>query len=177
VKALLVNGAEDIGAADIPSRNEGWGRINLTNVLAGAPFVAQDQTLVFGDPGQADTRLVKVLDPSRPLKVTIAWSDAPGAFLANPALVNDLDLMVERIDDGGAVIQRWLGNVFDEGHSVESGDPDRLNNLENVYVEAPAPGTYRITVSAENVPGDGVPGNDDPTDQDFALLVRNAAAA
>jgi hypothetical protein len=31
-KALLVNGAEDIGAADVPNDDEGWGRINLTDL-------------------------------------------------------------------------------------------------------------------------------------------------
>ena len=37
-----------------------------------------------------------VADPSKPLKVTLAWADAPGAVGANPALVNNLDLTVSQ---------------------------------------------------------------------------------
>ena len=32
-KALLVNGAVDMGTADIPNFNEGWGRVHLSNVI------------------------------------------------------------------------------------------------------------------------------------------------
>ena len=34
VKALLILGAEDVGARDIPNNDEGWGRVNLRNSLA-----------------------------------------------------------------------------------------------------------------------------------------------
>jgi hypothetical protein len=62
--------------------------------------------------------------------------------------------------------------VFAGGVSVAGGSPDRLHNVENVFLDEPVAGTYRVTVRAHNVPGDGVPHNDDPTDQDFALVVR-----
>ena len=43
-KALLVNGAVDMGAADIPNPNEGWGRVNITNVITpAAPAQYWDQ--------------------------------------------------------------------------------------------------------------------------------------
>ena len=31
-KALLVNGAVDVGTPDVPNRNEGWGRVDLSRV-------------------------------------------------------------------------------------------------------------------------------------------------
>ena len=34
-----------------------------------------------------------------------------------------------------------------------------------------------MTVSATNIAGDGVPGNADTTDQDFALVIYNGTAA
>ena len=33
IKALLINGAEDIGTANIPNPSEGWGQINVTNSI------------------------------------------------------------------------------------------------------------------------------------------------
>jgi hypothetical protein len=112
-----------------------------------------------------------VTDRSRPLRVTLTWSDAPAAVGAEKTLVNDLDLVVERLQDG-RVAQRWLGNRFRGGRSVTGGRPDRRHNIENVFLPRPAPGVYRVTVNAHAIPGDGIPGNANRTDQDFALVIR-----
>ena len=177
VKALLVNGATDIGTKNIPNRDEGWGRVNVANVVGGMPELQEDQGIVFGGPGEERSYLVEVPEGEGPFRTTVAWSDAPGAPGASPALVNDLDLVVERLDAEGQVVQTWLGNRFAGGQSVMGGARDVLNNLENVYLNVPAPGAYRVTIRAVNVPGDGIPGNEDPTDQDFALVLRGATGA
>jgi hypothetical protein len=109
---------------------------------------------------------IEVDDPGQPLKITLAWSDAPGALGANPALVNDLDLTIAT---GG---QTYRGNVFSGGMSTTGGSADALNNLENVYVAAPGT-TATVTVHATAVSGDGVPFSGDTTDQDFALVCNN----
>lgn len=175
VKALLVNGATDMGKGDIPNRNEGWGRINLGNVFAATPDLFVDQGTVLGDLGQSATYTVE--SDGGPLRATLAWSDAPGAVGADPALVNDLDLAVERLGSDGLPVQAWLGNAFEGGTSVTGGSPDRLNNVENVFLGSAEAGTYRITVAATNLPGDGIPENEDPTDQDFALVLRGGRPA
>ncbi len=167
-KALLVNGAVDMGAADIPNNNEGWGRLDITHVIQpAARAVALDQQLVLTGTGQQVTRLFEIDDPGQPLRVTLAWSDAPGAVGANPALVNDLDLEV--VHDG----LTYLGNVFAAGASVPGGVADPLNNLENVYVTTPVAGPVTVTITATSIAGDGVPYNGFPTDQDFALVCSN----
>lgn len=167
-KALLVNGAVDMGTADIPNTNEGWGRINVTNVISGsAPVLYYDQTDLLIDTGQQWTLNVGVVDPTQPVKVTLVWSDAPGAVGANPSLVNNLDLEV--VANG----QTYLGNVFANGMSATGGTADALNNVENVYL-ASATGV-NITINATNIAGDGVPYNADTTDQDFALICYNCA--
>lgn len=168
-KALLVNGAVDMGTADIPNPNEGWGRINVTNVISPSALVIhRDQLDVFGSTGDSFEITVGVPDPSEPLKVTIAWTDAPGAVGANPALVNNLNLTVV---NGG---NTYLGNVFTSGWSNTGGTADNLNNLENVYIQNPG-SNATITISAANISGDGIPYNADPTDQDFVLVCYNCA--
>lgn len=166
-KALLVNSAVPMGT--IPNTSEGWGRVNITNLIApSTEVVYYDQTHIFTETGQQWQLQVGVPDPSQPLKITLAWSDAAGAVGANPALVNNLDLTV--VNDGST----YLGNVFSGGWSTTGGTADTLNNLENVYIQNPG-GSATITVSATNIAGDGVPGNGDMTDQNFALICSNCA--
>ncbi len=168
LKALLVNGAIDMGTPDIPNNNEGWGRVHVPNSIgAGIAREYVDQTEVFDNTGEEYSITVGVSDPSEPLKITLAWTDAAGAVGANPALVNNLDLEV--VTDGST----YLGNVFSSGQSVTSGTADTLNNIENVFVDVPG-GDAVITVKATAINGDGVPGGD-ATDQDFALICSNCA--
>jgi subtilisin family serine protease len=174
VKALLVNGATDLKERDIPNPTEGWGRVNLSNVFGPTPGRYVDQSVVLGGPGERHETSVVVAEEARPLRVTLAWSDAPASLGADPALVNDLDLVVELLDGSGSPVQTWRGNVFVDGATVTGGSPDRLNNVENVFLDEAPAGTYRVTVIGHNVPGDGVPFTEDPTDQDFALAVRGA---
>ena len=169
VKALLVNSAKDIGVADIPNNNEGWGRVNLGELFGKAPSTYIDQKKVMHSARDKVTYNVKVTKGRDVLKVTLAWSDAPAAVGAKKVLVNDLDLTVRRAG-GGPV---WRGNFFKKGTSVSGGRADRLNNLENVFLRKVKPGIYRVTVDTVNLPGDGVPENKDKTDQDFALVMRS----
>lgn len=169
VKSLLVNSAQDIRRADIPNKDEGWGRVNLANLFDDtASRVIIDQSVLLDGVGASHALQVEPVDPSRPMRATLAWTDAPGAPQAAPALVNDLDLSLSAGD--GTV---YRGNNFEVGESVAGGQADRLNNLENVYLTAPS-GGYTLTVSAANLPGDGVPNNGSVTDQDFALVLTNA---
>ena len=166
-KALLVNSATPMGT--IPNTSEGWGRVNITNLLApNADVLYYDQTHLFTDTGQQWTLTVGVADPSKPLKVTLAWSDAPGAVGANPALVNNLNLTVQ--SNGNT----YRGNVFSGGWSATGGVYDVREVLENVYIQNPG-GSATITIDAANIAGDGVPYNGDTTDQDFALICYNCA--
>ncbi|MCB9155260.1 MAG: S8 family serine peptidase, partial [Caldilineae bacterium] len=166
-KALLVNGAVDMGTADIPNINEGWGRINSTNIISpSAPTTYWELPVDFSNSGESWTVSLGVADPTQPLKVTLAWADAPGAVGANPALVNNLDLTV---DNGG---NTYLGNVFSGGWSQTGGAADTINNLENVFVQNPG-GDVTITVDAINIAGDAILYNGDPTDQSFAVVCFN----
>lgn len=168
-KALLVNSADDMSTPDIPNIHEGWGRVNI-NTLIAPPVLRhyRDQDYTFGATGEQLVISLGVPDPLEPLKVSLAWTDAPGAVGANPALVNNLDLTVET---GGTT---YFGNDFSGGWSTTGGAADTINNLENVYVQSPG-GSATITIDATAIVGDGVPYNPDTTDQDFALVCSNCS--
>ncbi|MDT8307024.1 MAG: S8 family serine peptidase [Anaerolineae bacterium] len=172
-KALLINGADDMDTADIPNNNEGWGRINVDNVVNPAqPALYWDQTTIFGATGDDWTVAVGPSDPTQPVRISLVWADAPGAGSGGntAAWVNDLDLTVSR----GTTLFR--GNVFSNGWSSTGGAADSQNNVENVYIQNPADG-YFVTVSAVNIAADGVPYNGDTTDQHFALVCSNCVEA
>ena len=172
-KALLINGAVDMGTADIPNGNEGWGRIDVDNVVSPTlPAMYWDETVLFDATGDTWEMAVGPADATQPMRISLVWIDAPGAGSggATAAWVNDLDLTVNR----GATLFR--GNVFNNGWSTTGGTADGQNNVENVYIQNPEAG-YLITVEAANIAGDGVPYNGDLTDQDFALVCSNCVEA
>lgn len=172
-KAMLINGAVDPSAEPAgfaPNNTEGWGRMNLANVLnTGVATVYNNQETLLTNAGQTYTISGNVVDPSRPFRVTLVWSDAPGAAGANPALVNNLDLEVSF----GATT--YKGNVFTNGATTAGGTTDTRNNVEAIHFAAGAvSGAFTLTVRATALAGDGAQGTGDTTDQHFALVVYNA---
>jgi len=173
IKAYLINSTRYLlgtSAGDtLPSNNQGYGEANLGMAFDGVSRIVADQHTLLSASGSVYTLAGGVGDPAQPLRVTLAWSDAPGA-LSGAAYVNNLDLEVAI---GG---QTYLGNVFAGPDSITGGNPDPRNNVESIVLPTGLSGTFTITVKATNIAGDGVPGNGDFTDQDFALVCYNCVS-
>ncbi len=171
VKAYLQNSATHmtgVGANDtLPSNNQGMGRMNLGRAFDSTARILVDQTQVLGATGATYTVTGSVATTSQPFRVTLAWSDAPGPTTGAP-WVNNLDL---EVTVNGAT---YKGNVFSGANSITGGTADSKNNAESVFIPAGVSGNFTVTVKATNIAGDGVPGNSDTTDQDFALVIYNA---
>lgn len=168
--------------AGVPNNDQGWGRVSIENiVLQGTdrgPKIFFDRNLadvVFTANGQIYEREIVPVDATKPLRITLAWSDAPGAADANPALVNDLDLEVDELLADGTFVKTFKGNVFDPatGFSITGGNADTLNNVECVYIKNPGK-RYRMRVIASSVTGNALPPFDATPFQDFAYVVDNA---
>jgi hypothetical protein len=171
VKAALMNSAAymtGVGANDtLPSNNQGMGRMDLGRAFDGEARIRVDQTQVLGATGQTFQVTGSVANTGKPFRVTLAWTDAPGPTTGAP-WVNNLDL---EVTINGTTFK---GNVFSGANSASGGTADGKNNVESVFLPAGTSGSFTITVRGTNIAGDGVPGNADTTDQDFALLVYNA---
>ncbi len=172
IKAALINSAVDLNGentgASIPNGSEGWGRPNLKFMMnpgVGVKYINQEVAL--DAPGQGFQLSGSVASSTKPVRVTLVWSDPPGT--SDPALVNDLDLTV---NVGGVT---YKGNVFSNGVSVTGGNADNRNNVENVFLRAGVPvgSALQVTVTARALNGDGVLYNGDATDQNYSLVVYN----
>jgi hypothetical protein len=176
VKAALINSADELdesngGPGPVPNNDEGWGRINLENIITtnynAAPRFYQylDQTVLLTN-SQVYSQHIFIEGSDQPLKITMAYTDVPGFPGAIPALVNDLDLEV--VGPDGTL---YRGNQFGAGESVPNPpSSDKLNNVEGVYLSQPAPGDYLVRVRASKIVQDALT-NTAAIDQDFALVM------
>ena len=176
-KALLVNTATDLAGGDNgkgdtiaggPNADQGWGRVNLGSTFDSTTRQLYDQQpSTFDASGEtADVRTFAVPDASKPIKVTLAWTDAPGPFDGN-AFVNDLDLDV---DAGG---RPTTATSSPAATRARGGAPiPATTSRASICRRDVRPRS--VTVRPTTIAGDGVPGNGDGTDQDYALVVSNA---
>lgn len=172
-KAFLMNSTRFLtgsGANDsLWSPGQGMGALNLGRALDGVARVLRDQVEpdIFTASGQTRVFTGRIAQTNQPLRVTLAWTDAPGSTTGN-AFNNDLDLAVTV---GG---NTYKGNRFNGATSVTGGSADSKNNVESVFIPAGVSGDIVVSVTAANINSDGVPNYGSSLDQDFALVVYNA---
>ncbi|HEX8737389.1 MAG TPA: VCBS repeat-containing protein, partial [Pyrinomonadaceae bacterium] len=148
--------------------NEGWGRINLKYMFnTGVPMKYINEEIPLSNAGTGVGIIGRVADSTKPVRITLVWTDPPG--VSDPALVNNLDLQVNV--NGNF----YRGNVFTGGVSATGGTGDTLNNVENVFLPAgiPAGSFFSVGVTAVALNGDGILGNADTTDQHFSIVASN----
>ncbi|MGX7873189.1 S8 family serine peptidase [Mesorhizobium sp. ORM6] len=139
LKAVLILGAVPInGRNGPPDVDQGFGRVDVDAVVAPAAPLAS--TFVEGPKlatGDLQELQVQVAHAGLPLKVTMVYSDYPGANL-----VNNLNLVV-RAPDGSVTV----GNARPGTTAM-----DNINNVECIATTAAAAGTWKVQVVASNVP-------------------------
>jgi hypothetical protein len=170
VKAVLMTTTRYLGGVggggNLVSNTQGTGLVDLGRAFDGAQIQRVDQTQVFGTTGNTHVVAGSVANTAKPFRVGLVWTDKEGATVGN-AWVNNLNLTVVI---GG---NTYKGNVFTGASSVTGGSADTQNNAEFVFLPAGTSGAYTVTVTAGSISGNGVPGNADATDQDFALYIYN----
>jgi hypothetical protein len=174
-KAYLMNSTRYMtgaGANDnFWSAAQGMGGVNLGNAFDGMQRILRDQNTndMFTASGQTRIFTGRIVRSDKPVRVTLAWTDAPGNTFGN-AFNNDLDLTVTTQSNGNL----YKGNNFSGQFSVPGGNADSRNNVENILLPAGISGDLTITVTAANINSDGIPNFGTTLDQDFALVIYNA---
>lgn len=170
LKAYLLNTTSYMSGAraagDLPQERQGWGLLNLARLFDNTPKVFVNQSHRFSDSGQEFVMTGEIKDSSQPFRVTMAFTDAPG-FSAFASWSNNLDMEV--VVNG----QTYRANNFKGEVSQPGGEFSIKDNVESVWLPAGTTGNFLVRIRATNIAGDGVPGNADASDQDFALVVYN----
>ena len=145
-RAVLLNSAKDLEQPG-PDFETGFGQLNLKQALqtvANGGFllaeVANAQTLDF---------TITVPENLAQVKFMLVWDDPPAAEGAPRALLNDLDLRLT--DPSGTLYFPWLLNSMSNPDSLQKPairGRDTLNNVEQVCVERPAGGVWKLSVGA-----------------------------
>ena len=148
MKALVMNGALDIGNPG-PDFSYGFGSLDVYRSL----LMLDSSEYFQADINDGDQQIYYINVPpnTAALKVMINWSDPPASLLAANQLVNDVDLTVT--DTSGIIhypliLDPTPGNENNLAHE----GPDHLNNMEQVVINNPAPGAYKVSMSGYHIP-------------------------
>ncbi len=148
LKTILMAGAMDLGTAG-PDFSFGFGMMDVGKSLS----ILNENNYFTGNVANNDSVIFSfIVAPGRKqLRVLLYWNDVPASPYSARQLINDLDLTVTRPD--GSV---HLPLVPDENIlnilNPATERRDHLNNVEQVTISTPVPGTYTITVRGQNVP-------------------------
>lgn len=150
IKATMLNTAQDKGNVG-PDFKWGWGLVHALRagmLIEDGRYLSDDVTQ-----GNSNNHVINVPAGTKQLRFMVYWNDPAGAAGANPALVNDLDLVVT--DPAAANYLPWVLDHTPNAAALDApatNGPDHLNNMEQVVLNDPATGNYTIEVTGFNVP-------------------------
>lgn len=149
MKALVCNGATDLGQPG-PDYSYGFGWLNLlrsVSMLENNNYISQQVNA-----GATNTHSFTLPAGSNiaQLKVMLYWNDEAANALAAQALINDLDLQVS--GPGGSWLPQLLDTVPGRVDRAATTGEDHINNIEQVVINDPLPGTYSFQVKGTRLP-------------------------
>lgn len=150
IKAALLNTADDLGRPG-PDYEYGWGRPNAAKAMK----VVENNWFITGTIGhqEQNTHIIPVLAGTKQLRVMVYWFDPAAIPNAGQTLINDLDLSI--IAPNNAVIHPWVLSKATHIDSITKPawrGIDRTNVAEQVTIDNPAAGAYRIQIKGHLVP-------------------------
>lgn len=150
IKGTLLNTADDLGNPG-PDFQYGWGRINAIR----AYNVLQEGNYIVGSLSQGGNNSHSISVPSGVslLKVMVYWTDYEGTVSSSVALVNDLNMQLT--DPAMATFNPWVLDPTPNPNNLMADavtGVDDLNNMEQVTLVNPLPGSYTLNVQGFAVP-------------------------
>lgn len=182
IKAALIGAADTVqGGWDYaaggslgwePGVAQGWGRLDLARVFDSTPKVwgNEDPARVFTTSGSYQNFTMSIADPSKPLIIVLAWSDAAGPLGATSPLVNQLNLWVMQGQ------YTYCDGQYTGQYSTASTGcwlPDFSNNVKVVRIAPNSfSGQFTIQVQGAAISAHAVPGVSGLS-QDYSVFVYN----
>jgi hypothetical protein len=147
MKALVTNTAKDVGNPG-PDYKYGFGNLNGLRAIK----VLDNKMFYTATVANGASYEKEIVVPAGlvSLKVMLAYTDIAGTAGATAIQVNDLDIKIVK---DGATILPWVLNPTLPNANATRG-VDNLNNIEQITLDNPDAGTYKIIVTGAKVPLD-----------------------
>jgi hypothetical protein len=145
MKAVVCNTARDVGNPG-PDYKYGFGNLNAIRAVK----AIDNKTFYTGAIGTGTTLEKDIIVPAGlvSLKVMLAYTDLPSTSGSSSVLVNDLDIKI--VKDGVEILP-WVLNSAIPNNNATRG-VDSLNNIEQITIDNPSAGTYKIIVKGTRIP-------------------------
>jgi hypothetical protein len=192
LKAMQITLSRDLTGSGLgrpPDARQGWGKADLSRAFdpnVGYVWNNEDSSSLINFSGQTVylpslSNRYRIKDQTKPVKVTIVWTDAPGSPGQSPALRNDLDLSL-RFHGANGDGKYALGNDFNTaiGRSnirTTGGTSDIVNNVEQVVFTYSDVGAdqFRVDVFGKTIVADGINvWTGTVPQQNFSVFIENA---
>ncbi len=171
IKGIITHNTNEAGNNPGPDAVFGWGLVDaLKSVTC---IMNRDKTSIIDtytlNNSQTITKTYKA-DGSVPFKVSVVWVDPPGIpdnrdttnNNRTPKLVNDVDVVVERVSDNSQTFP-WKLDALNPSVAATKG-VNNVDNIEQIVVENPTVAAeYRIKITHKGTLKDNK--------QDFALVI------
>ncbi|MFH6988012.1 S8 family serine peptidase [Flavobacterium collinsii] len=147
MKALVTGTSKDVGNPG-PDYKYGFGNLNGLRAIKALDNQQFYSNIVSN--GTSYEKEIVVPAGLVSLKVMMAYTDLGATPGVSSISVNDLDVKI--VKDGVTTLP-WVLNPTTPNANAVRG-VDNLNNIEQITLDNPAPGTYKIIVSGTRVPID-----------------------
>ncbi len=115
------------------------------------------------------------MDGTKPIRITLVWTDRPGDINTPYVAKNNLDLFAFQ----SPCFPCWSGNRFNAstGYSSSGISSEAANTVEQIIIPPnfyPSGSILNIQVTGQNIMFDGIDPDGTTAQQDFAVFVENA---
>jgi len=148
MKAILCNGGTDKGNAG-PDYKYGFGWMNLLRSVK----MLESGSYRIGNVanGGNNEYEVNVPDNTAQVKVMLYWNDPAPSILSAKTLVHDLDLEVVENTSMQVTLPKLLNPSPANVNDLAGTGADHINNMEQVVLDNPPTGTYKIHVQGTDI--------------------------
>ena len=176
-KAVMINTATPFEFSglnhDFARVHQGWGRPDLTRL-----YQRRKRMLIINESDvlenlESTLYEVRVSDANESLRATLCYLDVAGTTSSTQHRVNDLTL---RVTDPSGNIYWGNNGLMDGTESVSGGAPNTVDTVENVFIESPELGLWRVEVIASEINADTHLETPE-IDADYALVVSGIDCA
>lgn len=150
IKSLLINTSKDIELPG-PDFRSGFGSVRAFQAI----HALEEEQFILDSIEAHETQdhLITIPPSTDNIKLTLCWSDPAAEVYAGKSLKNDLDLQLIRTSDQHLFLP-WVRNTFPHPDSLAlpaGRGVDTINNVEQIEVQHPEAGEYRIRILADKI--------------------------